>query len=116
MRPGRPVVGMRPCPPIGERRLFDKFHHTRDDFVRLLEPVDVRDVWMVQRREHLRFTTKSREAIGIVGDGGQQHLDRDVAIQLRVVGAIDLAHAADTKQADDFIWTESRAGNERQGR
>jgi hypothetical protein len=41
---------------------------------------------MIERREHLRFTTEAREAIGIVGNGWQQDLDGDLAIQLRVEG------------------------------
>ena len=59
-----------------------------------LEPVDAADVRMVQRREHLRFALEAREAIGIGGEGVRQDLDRDVAIELRVARAIDLAHAA----------------------
>ena len=47
-----------------------------------------------QRGEHLRFAAEPREAIGIVGDGRQQHFDRDVAIQLRIARAIHLAHPA----------------------
>ena len=32
----------------------------------LFKPVDVRDVRMVQRRQHLRFALESRKAIGIL--------------------------------------------------
>ena len=35
----------------------------------VLEAVDLRDVRMIQRGEHLRFATEAREAIGIVGNG-----------------------------------------------
>ena len=34
--------------------------------------------------QELRFPTEPCEAVGIVGQGGQKHLDRDEAIQLRV--------------------------------
>ena len=62
--------------------------------VGFFEAVDGGDVRMVQRREHLRFAAEPREPIGIVGERVGQDLDRDVAIQLRVARAIDLAHAA----------------------
>ena len=52
--------------PIGERRAFDQLHHQRAHAVGVFEAVDVRDVRMVQRREHLRFALEAREALGIV--------------------------------------------------
>ena len=83
---------------IGERRPVDELHHERTHAARLLEAVNVRDVRVVQRREQLRFAAETREALGIVRDRWQQDLDGDVAIQLRVVGPIDLAHAADAER------------------
>ena len=60
----------------------------------LLQAVDVRDVRMVQRREDFRFALEAREALGSARQRLGQHLDRDLALQLGVGGAIDLAHAA----------------------
>ncbi len=74
------------------------------------------DVWMVQRREHLRLATESGQTIAIVGDRRQQHLDRDVAIQLRVARAVDLAHAARAKGGEDLVGAEARAADQRQRR
>jgi len=37
-------------------------------------------------------------------------LDRDVALQSRMAGAINLAHAACTKQAEDFVCAYSTSG------
>ncbi len=68
---------------------------------------------MIQRRQHLRFAAESREAIRIVGDRRQQHLDRDVAIQLGIARAIHLAHAAGAEGGEDFVRAEARAGCER---
>ena len=53
---------------------------------------------MVERSEHLCFTTETREAFGVVGHGGEQDFDGDLAIQFRIARAIDLAHAADAQQ------------------
>ncbi len=47
--------------------------------------------------------------IGIIRHRGEQHFDRDVAIQLRVVGAIHLAHAACAKRGEDLIGAKPRA-------
>ena len=50
----------------------------------------------------LRLPLESREAIGIVGERLGQDLDRDVALQLRIARAIDLAHAARAERARRF--------------
>ena len=73
---------------------LDQLHHERGHAVRLLEAVDVRDVRMVQRGEDFGFALEPREALGIRREALRQDLDRDLAFQLRVGGAIHLAHAA----------------------
>ena len=55
---------------VRERRPFAEFHRERapvgSGFSRtLFEPVNVRDVRMVQGRENFGFALESREAIGI---------------------------------------------------
>jgi hypothetical protein len=47
--------------------------------------------------------------IRIAGERLGQDLERDVAIELRVARAIDLAHAAFAKFRDDFIEPDSGA-------
>ena len=81
------------------------------DAAGLFEAVDGGDVRMVQRRERLRFALEPREAIGIAGERVRQDLDRDVAIQLRVARAVDLAHAAFADRRDDFVDAEAGAGS-----
>ena len=44
---------------------------------------------------------------------GGQHLDRHVAAQAGVVGAVDLAHPARADRGDDLVRAEPRAGGER---
>ena len=80
---------------------------------RLLEAVYLRDVRVVERCQHLRFTLEPRQAVAIVGEMIRQDLDRDVALQPAVAGPVDLAHAAGAKRRDDFIWTDVCAGGER---
>jgi hypothetical protein len=91
---------------------LDELHHQCSHTTGLFEPVDVRDVWMIQRRQHLRFATEARQTIRIVGDRRQQHLDRHVAIQLRIARAIHLAHPAGTERRHDFVGTEFRSRRE----
>ena len=79
----------------------------------VLEAVDVPDVRVIERREHLRFPPESREAIRIGRKRVRQDLQRDVAIELRVSRAIDLAHAARADQLDDRVRTEGLTGLER---
>ena len=66
------------------------------------------DVWMVQRGEKLRFALETRDALRVVDESVGQDLDRDVTTELRVARAVDLAHAARTERADDFIRAETR--------
>ena len=61
---------------------------------RALEAVDVGDVRVVERGEQLRLALEAGEALRVGGEGRGQDLDRDLAPELRVGGAIDLAHAA----------------------
>ena len=71
------------------------------------------DVGMIERGEELRFPAEAREAIGIVGDGGEQDFDRDVAIQLRVPRAIHFAHPAGADGSKNFVRADPRPGGQR---
>ena len=57
---------------------------------------------VVQRCEDLCLTLKPRNAFGIVSEVVRENLDRDVASELRVAGAIHLAHPARTKP--ELYW------------
>ena len=52
--------------PVGERLSWDQLHHQGADAIRLLDAVNCRDVWMVERSQHARFTFKARQAV-VVG-------------------------------------------------
>ena len=71
------------------------------------------DVRVVKRGEHLRFAAEPREAIGIIGDGREQHFDRDVAIQLCIACAIHLPHATCAEGGEDLVRAEAAASGER---
>jgi hypothetical protein len=99
-----------PSDPLREIFTINEFEDQCSDAIGLIEAMNLRDVWMIERREHLRFATEPGETIDIVSDPRQQNLDRDVASQLRIAGAIDLSHAAGTQRPDNFIGAEACAG------
>ncbi len=67
---------------------------------------------MIERREHLRVAAEAREPNRIVGDGGQQQLDRDVAIELGVASAIHLAHATGAESGENLVGADLRSARE----
>jgi hypothetical protein len=56
------------------------------------QPIDLRDVRVIEAGKHLRLAVEAREALRVAREGGRQNLERHVASQLRVARAIDLAH------------------------
>ena len=66
---------------------------------------------MAERREHLGFTFEPRKPIDIELELLRQHLECDVAIQLRVAGPVDLTHAAGAERGSDFVWTEASSSS-----
>ena len=99
--------------PVRKRWSFNQLENQRSSPVRFLDPVDVRDVWMIQRSEQVRLALEAGHAIGIRRQAVWQDLDGDVAMQFPVVGAIDLAHAAFTERGDDFVRPKRVARRER---
>ncbi len=59
--------------------------------------------------ESVGLALEPRQAIGIGRELVRQHLDRDVAVQLRVAGAVDLAHAAGAEGGGDLEGAECGA-------
>ena len=56
----------------------------------LLQPVDCRNVRVVECREQLRLTLESRQTVGVARKRFRQDLERDLALQPRIARAIDL--------------------------
>ena len=98
--------------PICERDSFDQFEDKPTNPVRFLQAVDVGDVWMIQRGEHLRLALEPGKTIRIGRYTVWQDFDCNVAIELRVARAIDLAHPAPAERSEDFVRAEACAGSE----
>ena len=91
--------------PTRERFAANEFEDEELFAVGFVLTVDRADVRMVQRGKELRFTAEPCKAFRIVREALGQDLQRDVASELRVTGAIHLVHAAHAK-----CRTESRRG------
>ena len=92
---------------VGQRRPFDEFQHERT----FLDPVDLRNVGMIERGKQLGFTLKPRQPFRIVRERIGQDLDRDVALQPRITRAIHLAHPARADGGQDLVGANSNAGH-----
>ena len=95
--------------PVGESWPLDQLHHQHLDALDVLEPVDGRDVRMIQRGEHFRFALEPRQALRIVREGIGQEFDRDRAIELCVARAVDLSHSAFAQLGHDLIASKGLA-------
>ena len=60
---------------------------------------------MVERAGGPRLLLEAAQALGVGGERGGQHLDRDVAAEPRVAGAVDLAHAARAERRRHLVGT-----------
>ena len=65
--------------------------------------VDRDDVRMIQRRRGFRLSDESGQAVTVVGERWRQNLQRDAAVQARVLCEIHLAHSAFAERANDLV-------------
>src|SRR5579864_1901162 len=68
---------------------------------------------MVQGGQRLGFAREALEAIRIRGEEIRQDLDGDIAVERRVLRAVDLAHPAGAELGNDFVRTD--VGTRRKG-
>ncbi|MCX6545199.1 MAG: hypothetical protein NTV05_12425 [Acidobacteria bacterium] len=86
-----------------------QFQHEVVEAVRLLEAVDRGDVRVVERRQRPRLAVDACQAAGVARELGRQRLDRDVAAELAVVGAVHLAHSAGADEGEEVVGPELAA-------
>ena len=84
---------------LGEGRPLHQLHHQRVFF----SAVNVRDVGMVQRRQHFGLALEAQHAVAGERKRVRQHLHRDLTFQPGVFGAIDFAHAAGAERRQDVV-------------
>ena len=99
---------------FAERLSLQQF---RDDKRRAGLSADVvhhENVWMIECGRGARFLLEPAEAITIGGKSSGNDLDCHLASEARIARAIDLAHAPDADDGEDFIRAETGAGWEGQ--
>jgi hypothetical protein len=101
--------------PLRQILAVDQFHHERANAGGLFESVNVRDIGMVESRQRLRLPLEAGQPVGILGERLRQDLDRHVAIEARVLRAIDFAHAARADGGGDLIGTKTLARAQEHG-
>ena len=69
----------------------------------VFDPVDGADVGMIERGEHPGLALEAGQPLRIAHEERRQDLDRHVAPEPGVVGAVDLAHPAFAEQRPDLI-------------
>ncbi len=97
---------------IGQRFAFDELHDEEVPAVGHFHAVERRDVWMIERGEHLRLALEPGDAVGI-SETLAHDLDGDRSAELRVARPVDLAHPPGAKRVEDFVGTKSSSGLKR---
>jgi hypothetical protein len=95
--------GAVPLDLLAERLAFEELHHGEDDVPFHAEVVDGEDVRMRERGDGPRFALETRTSVRVLGEARGKHLERDVSPETRVLGAVDLAHAALAQPLDDTV-------------
>ena len=104
-RPGRE--------PRRERLAFQELGDEVRRVVVRAEIEDGEDVRMIERARRPGLAHEALQPVGISGEGRRQDFDRDVTIEARVPGPVDLAHAPLAERRDDLVGAEPGAGADR---
>src|SRR5690348_3210035 len=75
----------------------------------LTDFIDVCDVRVGNGRGSTSLLLKTTDALSVFDEGGWQQLQRDAAIQARIVGKVYLSHATAAEQFEQLIGTYSLA-------
>ena len=73
------------CEPVGERLALEQLHHEEVASVLVADVEERADVRMVERRDRLRLALEALAELRVLGEARGQDLDRDVAVEARVL-------------------------------
>src|SRR5438045_3684018 len=68
-----------------------------------LQAMDDGNIRMIQRRQYTRFALKARQAVIVTREDVGQYFECDWAAQPRILGEINLSHAARSKRIQYFV-------------
>ena len=91
---------------LAQRLALEQFHHGVGQAVGVAEVVNREDAGVRQRRHRQRLALEARQPIRVGGKRLRQHLDGDVALQLGIARAVDVAHSAGADVRCDLVGTD----------
>ena len=97
---------------VAQRRALQQLRHRIGGSILPADVEERQDVRMIQRRNGPRLALEPGKRLGIRGHLPWQHLDRDVASEARVPGAVHLAHAPRPDGGEDLVRPETCSGCE----
>ncbi len=101
---------------VAQCRAVDELHDGEGQPGRLTDLVDRDDVGVVEGRGRACLLGESTEAVGDRGEGLGQELDGDVAAEVEVPRAVDLAHAPRAQLVEELVPAEPHADHGWHGR
>ncbi len=112
-REGQRIRHRDGAPPerVRERGALDELQDEKADPARVLEPVDRRDVRVIESGQQPGLALESGESIGIGSERVGQALDRDIAIEDEVSRPPHFAHAAPADRGENLVMAEPGAGS-----
>ena len=95
-----------PGDPMLQRHPVEELHDEERAAALLADVVDGADVGVVQRRGGPCLAAESGQRLGITSKVGRQELQRDEALQARILGLVHDTHAAAAELLDDAVVRE----------
>jgi hypothetical protein len=89
---------------------LDQLHDEGGHRACRFEPINMRDVRMIERRKRLGLALEPGKALGIFGKQLGQNLEGDIAPEPGVVSTINFAHTASADSTDNGVGAEASAG------
>ncbi len=90
-----------------ETLTLHQLHRDETDAVFLFDGIEHHDVRMVEPGHRARLALEPGQAVGITRHRIGKHLERHLASEPRVAGAIDLAHAARAEGRENCVGAEA---------
>lgn len=88
---------------------FQVLHHHVIDVTFAANVVEDADVRVLERRDGAGFAFEALEDVLAPGDVRGENFEGDRAVQARVAGLVDFAHATRAERGEDFVRSEPRA-------
>jgi hypothetical protein len=94
----------------GQAASLEKLHGEVRPALVVAHIVDPHDVLVPQAGDHLGLALEARPLVRAGVGAGQEHLERDGAVQAQVPGLVDDAHAAAAEHCFDLVARDAREG------